>query len=177
MSSALPEAVDAWRMVSARRIFEGRIRLDSMPRLAMYLADAEGECEYLLEFDRDASGVAFLQVRAEARLPLVCQRTLERFELPVSIHQRLGLIRSEAEEAGLPEGVEPMLVPQDGTLRPADAIEDELILAVPVVPLSQSGATEDGVVWQDVDGPQVPSQDSVQASPFAALADWKKHAG
>ncbi len=177
MSSALPEAVDAWRMVSARRIFEGRIRLDSMPRLAMYLADAEGECGYQLEFDRDATGIAYLQVHAEARLPLVCQRTLERFELPVSIRQRLGLIRGEAEEAGLPEGYEPMLVPLDGTLRPADAIEDELILAVPVVPLSERGVTEDGVVWQDGDGPLAPSQDSLEASPFAALAGWKKRAG
>lgn len=177
MSNALPEAVDAWRMVSGRRIFEGRIRLDSMPRLAMYLADAEGQCEYLLEFDRDATGIACLQVRAEARLPLVCQRTLERFELPVSIRQRLGLIRSEAEEAGLPEGCEPMLVPPDGMLRPADAIEDELILAVPVVPVSECGVTDDGVVWQDADEPRASAQETIQANPFAALADWKKHAG
>ncbi len=177
MSSALPEAVDAWRMVSGRRIFEGRIRLDSMRRLATYLADAEGECEYLLEFDRDVTGVACLEVRASARLPLVCQRTLERFELPVAIHQRLGLIRSEAEEAGLPPGYEAMLVAQDGMLRLADAIEDELILAVPVVPLSEGDVPEDGIVWQDPEGAQEATGDEVQASPFAALAHWKKHAG
>lgn len=177
MSNALPEAVDAWRMVSGRRIFEGRIRLDSMPRLAMYLADTEGECGYLLEFDRDASGVATLGIHAQARLPLVCQRTLDRFELPVAVRQTLGLIRNEAEEAGLPEGCEPLLVTPDGMLRLADAIEDELILAVPVVPVSEVGAPADGRVWQDNEDTQEPQKAPGQANPFAALAEWKKHAG
>ena len=36
-------------------------------------------------------------------LPLICQRGLERFELPVHIDTRLGLIAREADEAGLPE--------------------------------------------------------------------------
>ena len=71
MSSVLPELVDAWRMVSARRIFESRVRLNAMPRLATYLADAEGECDYTFEFGRDALGIAFLDVQASASLPLI----------------------------------------------------------------------------------------------------------
>ena len=59
---------------------------------------------------------------------------LKRFLQPVQLVQRLGLIREEADEAGLPEGYEPLLVPDDGMLRPAELVEDELILAVPVVP-------------------------------------------
>ncbi len=174
MFSVLPEVVDAWRMVAGRRIFEGRIRLASMPRLAASLADSAGECEFALEFDRDATGTAYLDVRASARLPLVCQRTLRRFELPVEVHQRLGLIRDESEEAALPEGYEPLLPGMDGKLRPADAIEDELILAVPLVPMSEDQAPEDdGLVWRDeADAPQ----DDTEPSPFAVLADWNKRA-
>lgn len=171
MSNGLPESVDAWRMVAARRIFQGRVGLDAMLRLAESLADTAGECEYWIGFDRDELGVAFLELRAEASLPLVCHRTLDRFELPVTIRQRLGLIRDEREEVALPEGYEPVLVPADGALRLADTIEDELILAVPVVPLSDHGLLADGVVWQDADadapGEQAP------ASPFAVLARLK----
>ncbi len=174
MSNALPESVDAWRMVSARRIFAGRLRLDAMPRLKTYLVDAAGECEYEAEFGRDELGLAFLDVNVKARLPLVCQRTLERFELPVALRQRLGLIRDESEDAALPEGYEPVLVPQDGALRLADAIEDELILAVPVVPMSDSGLLPGDVVWQDADaGAEAPGEDA-QDNPFAVLAGLKK---
>jgi hypothetical protein len=46
------------------------------------------------------------------------------------------LIRDEDEESALPPEYEPLLVPEDGQLRPADLVEDELVLAVPVVALS-----------------------------------------
>lgn len=174
MSNTLPESVDAWRMVSSRRIFEGRLQLGTMPRLKTYLADAAGECEYAVEFGRDELGPAFLDLSIKARLPLMCQRTLERFELPVTLHQRLGLIRDEREDAALPEGYEPVLVPQDGAFRLADAIEDELILAVPVVPMSDSGLLPGDVVWQDVEVDAEPDEETTQVSPFAVLAGLKK---
>src|SRR5690606_14247247 len=122
-----------------------------MPRLVTYLADAAGECDYEAEFGLDELGLAFLDVKVKARLPLLCQRTLERFELPVMLHQRLGLIRDEHDDAALPEAYEPVLVPPDGALCLADTIEDELILAVPVVPMSDNGLLADDVVWQEGD--------------------------
>ena len=135
LMSALPEVVDAWRMVNARRIFEGRLPLAAMSRLGDYLVDSEGDADFRIEFGRDEFGVAFVEVRAQAALPLVCQRTLDRFSLTVGVEQRMGLIRDERDEAGLPPGYEPVLLPEDGRLNPAELIEDELILAVPVVPV------------------------------------------
>jgi uncharacterized protein len=90
---------------------------------------------FRIEFGRDEFGVAFADLRVEAALPLTCQRTLERFELPIRVEQRIGLIRSERDEASLPPGYEPVLLPEDARLNPAELIEDELILAVPVVPV------------------------------------------
>ena len=81
--------------------------------------------------------------------------------------QRLGLIREEADEAGLPEGYEPLLLSEDGALRPAELVEDELILAVPVVPVKP------GTEAMERDWP-VREEEQRQASPFAALARLKK---
>ncbi|HEU4814380.1 MAG TPA: YceD family protein, partial [Xanthomonadaceae bacterium] len=106
-------------------------------------------------------------LRIEAQLPLECQRSLRRFELPVRLVQRLGLIRDEAEEAGLPEGYEPLLVPDDGMLRPAELVEDELILAVPVV------AVAPGTDAMEQEWPADEAEEQ-QASPFAALAALKR---
>ena len=170
MSNYLPESVDVWRMVAGRRVFEGRARFDAMPRLASSLADTQGDCEYQLAFDRDELGLSYLEVGLEAKLPLVCQRTLERFEQPVSIRQRLCLLRDEADETAMPEGYEPVLVPDDGLLRLADMIEDELILAVPLVPMSDNGTATDDVIWQDAGALEEPTP----INPFSVLTGLKK---
>jgi len=161
--------LDVWRAVSARRCFEGGIPLAALPRLASMLADAGGEVRYSVAFDRDDQGAAFVDVVASSGLPLICQRSLDRFVLPVRIEQRLGLIRDEAEKAALPPGWEPLLV-SSGELAPLEVIEDELILAVPLVPTEQVEADANEVVWAS-DGITRPSQE--KPSPFAALRSLK----
>lgn len=163
----VPESLDAWRMVAARRRFEGRLPLSAMARLGGCLADAEGECSFVLEFGQDALQVPFIELTIEAGLPLVCQRSLERFVLPVQLVQRLGLIRDEADEAALPPGYEPLLVPEDGQLRPADLVEDELVLAVPVVPVAPGSEPVERTWPAD-------EEELRAASPFAALVALKK---
>ena len=92
MSATFPETVDAWRMVQARRHFEGSIPLAAMPRLRGNLAATKGAADFQIEFGKDDFGVAHLHARIEAGLPLTCQRTLETFVLPVRVDARLGLI-------------------------------------------------------------------------------------
>ena len=154
-------------MVAARREFEGRVLLSAMARLRDSLVDAEGEVRYVLTFDTDNLKVPYLELRIEAELPLECQRSLQRFLQPVRMVQRLGLIRDEADEAALPPEYEPLLVPADDLLRPAELVEDELILALPVVPVSPDAEA----VERDF-APTV--EETAQANPFAALAGWKK---
>lgn len=168
MSTDMPESLDAWRMVAARRGFEGRLPLSSLSRLRDALTDTDtGEVTFSLDFDRDALQVPYVELRIEAGLPLTCQRSLERFVLPVSLVQRLGLVRDEADEAALPEGYEVLLLAEDGMLRPTELVEDELILAVPVVPVKPGS---DSV---ERDWP-VSTEEEVRANPFSALMALKK---
>ena len=166
MSPALPERVDASRMVQARRSFQGKLPLASFQRLRGSLAGFEGEADYDLEFGKDELGVAYLAVRVDADLPLTCQRTLEVYRQPVHVDQRLGLIGEESEEAALPPGYEALMVP-GGEVNLADVIEDELILALPVVPLKPGVPLE----WQDDESA---GDEEERPNPFAALAGLKK---
>ena len=110
--------------------------------------------------------VSYVELTIDTALPLTCQRSMQRFLLPVKVTQRLGLIRDEDEESSLPEEYEALLVPEDGQLRPLDLVEDELVLAVPVVPLSPDG--------EAVDKDWAPSEEETKkANPFAALAALK----
>ena len=164
----VPETVDAWRMVTARRGVEGRVPLQRFARLRDALVDAEGEVSFTLDFGRDELQVPYAELHVEAALPLQCQRSLERFVLPVELTQRLGLVRSEAEEAALPEGYEALEVPEDGILVPLDLVEDELILVVPVVPVKPGSEA----VERDWPAPE-PESAEERENPFAALAALK----
>lgn len=166
-ANGVPEVVDAWRMVEARRSFEGRVALTALERLLGSLHDGEGEVRFTLDFGTDVLRLPYADLRIEADLPLQCQRSLRRFLLPVRLQQRLGLIREEDAEAALPPDCEPLLVAADGNLRPLELVEDELILALPVVPVAPD--------TEAIDRDFAPTaEESARHGSFAALAGWKK---
>ena len=159
-------------MVAARRGFDGSLPLASMARLRDSLVDTKGEVRVAIEFDRDALRVPYVELRIDAELPLECQRSLQRFLHPVRLVQRLGLLQAgadqdeEAGEAALPEGYEPLWLAEDGMLRPAELVEDELILAVPVIPVAPG--------TQALEREWSPTADEAASShPFAALSALK----
>ena len=159
-------------MVTARRRFNGRLPLAEMARLRDLLADTEGEALFSLEFDQDILQLPFAELRIDAELPLVCQRSLQRFLHPVTLMQRYALVRAgdaddEEVEASLLSDYEVLQLADDGLLRPAALVEDELILAVPLVPV-QPGSESVERDWP------VTEEDEVRTNPFAALAALKK---
>lgn len=159
-------------MVSARRSFEGALSIATLSRLCEVLADTDGDVQFELDFGRDSLGISYVDVRARASLTVVCQRTLEPFVLPVTVDTRLGLIKLERDEAGLPPDCEPLLVAEDGRLNPADVIEDELLLALPLVPVNPDSSLPDEVTGHE------PEEDSTgegrSENPFAVLRELKK---
>jgi uncharacterized protein len=167
MVTILPDSVDAWRMASSRRSFSGCLAVRELGRLRETLADTSGEVRYALDFGCDEQQVCYVDVRADAALVVTCQRSLQPFALPMAVNTRLGMIRQEHEEAGLPPNYEPLLVPSDGLIRPADLIEDELLLAMPLVAINPDSSLEPVAD----DGPVV---DRTEESPFAVLRGLRK---
>lgn len=170
MVASLPESVDAWRMVSARRSFAGCLPVAGLSRLCEALADATGDIRYALDFGRDDQQVCYVDVRADVVVQLMCQRTLQPFALPLAVNTRLGMLRSEHEEAGLPADVEPLLIPCDAWINPADVIEDELLLALPLVAINPDAGISDVNTSSDVG----PSAGDAKENPFAVLRELKK---
>lgn len=159
-------------MMAARRSFEGRLPLASMARLGDLLSDTEGEARFSLAFGVDSLQVPFAELHIDVELPLVCQRSLQRFLLPVTLDQRFALIREadgdmEDVEASLLPGYEGLLLAEDGLVRPAEVVEDELILAVPLVPV-RPGSESVERDWP------VTEEEEARTNPFAALVALKK---
>lgn len=167
MHTPLPEQIDVERAVATGRVYTGSVRLAEMPRLTSLLADANGEVRYELKFVRNFMHQRTVELSADTAMPLICQASLDRFELPVHIESRLGFVKDEADAAGLPEGYEPALT-DEGMVNPLALIEDELILAVPVIP------RKPGVKLKlPADEPES-EPEADRPNPFAALAALKR---
>jgi uncharacterized protein len=158
----LPERIDVWRAAAQRKIFAGRLRGGQLPRLAGLLAAEDDELAFSLEFGSESLAGPFVEVLIEGALTLTCQRTLRPYRHPVALRVRLGLIREEREEAALLPGYEPLLVPADGAIVPRDILEDELMLAMPLIPRDPAAGGEERVVFGEEDAP-------APENPFAVL--------
>lgn len=165
MPLVLPSLLDPWRGADNRSVFVGRLPLSSLPRLRGSLLDATGEVRFQLGFSRDEAHRAVLRCEVVAALKLRCQRCLEALDHRVSASTWLALISGIEEERRLPEGYDPLLV-GDEPIRPRDLIEDELLLALPQIPMH-----EPVVCARPVSDANAVSAWSGRASPFAVLAD------
>lgn len=169
MLAPLPDRIDVERAVSTGRIYSGTFQLAGLSRLTNMLADGEGEVRYELKFARNSIGQRMVEMHAETALPLICQATLERFELPVQIDTRIGFVRDEADADGLPEGYEPALT-DEGMIDPAALIEDELILAVPVIPRNPDAVLDVPALREEPESATATDR----PNPFSALAALKR---
>ncbi|MGH8115331.1 MAG: YceD family protein [Rhodanobacteraceae bacterium] len=170
MSASLPASVDADRMVAGRRSFEGVLSVAELPRLVEALADDRGEVSYRLDFEQGDLGGPQLHVRLAAGLTLECQRTLQLFEWPAEVDSRLGLLANEDDAPALPAGCEPLLL-EGGELSPTRVIEDELLLALPLVPVKPGSDVLQGDWNAPGCDPQDAGRDEAVTHPFADLRD------
>lgn len=160
MSMSSPGSWEVERAVATQRVFAERVPLAAFERLRGLIAHTDGDIQCSVAFERNALGQPIARIEATGSLPLVCQLSLETYLEPVALKVTLGLIRREDDERGLPEGYEARLV-EDGLVDPLALVEEELIMAVPVVPRDPK-AVLPAPAGESVEG-------ATRESPFAAL--------
>lgn len=133
------------------------------------LHDAQGIAEADLEFTADGRGGVSVAGRISCDLPLECQRCGKPYIERVDASLHVGLVQSSDESAALPEEVEPFLL-EAGKLRPAELVEDELLLALPIVPRHDYDCAPE--VSLDAGDGTAPSQ---EVTPFAVLDTLRKN--
>lgn len=137
MLASAADRADPWRLAQQGRTLTGRVALDGLSRLAPSLA-AAGDAEYRVAFYLDGERRAVASGHVAAELVVQCQRCLEPMVIVVDSDFALAFVRGLDEAARLPGRYEPV-VAEDGWVRPLDLVEDELLLALPPVPLHEDG--------------------------------------
>jgi len=97
-----------------------------------------GQVEIRLEFARVGSGKGIPAVngRVLARVPAICQRCLEAFDLALDAPLRLLLLEADEETGEIPDfaGYEVWEMESDN-IRPIDIVEESLVMAMPLAPV------------------------------------------
>lgn len=124
------------------------------------------------EMRADASGFVqiWLHLRAAVTMPLTCQRCLEPADIEVAVARDFRFVASEEQaEAEDEESDEDVLaLSRDFNLR--ELIEDELLMALPLVPRHAVCPGQVKLAAQDDD---FEAAEDAKPHPFAALANIK----
>ncbi len=129
---ALPQLVDPMECLAQQRVFEGVVESEQLPRLAVQLCGSS-PITYQLSFNQDESGRCIVRCVLNTCLKVLCQRCAQRMDFPLALESSLCVIVDDRLADDLPERYEP-LVAVEGMISLADVVEEELLLAIPMIP-------------------------------------------
>ena len=168
MIDHLPDRLDLMATAEAGRVLQGRILLSRLERALPALMSNEGELQVVLELNKDADGTHYMAGTLQGDVALKCQRCLENMILPLDVKFRLALIRDKDAINDLPDWYEPLLVSAEPAII-AEILSDEVLLALPIVPLHGVMDECQGLVKN-----YQPPAEAQRENPFAALAELKQ---
>jgi uncharacterized protein len=112
---------------------DGELEIDKLTRLKSLLHSGEGSVRAALRFRQRGDGWLAVELDYQGSLYLVCQRCLEPFRHELAETVNVVAADAEVSPATVPAGYEPYEL-EEGRLQPAQLVEDELIVALPLVP-------------------------------------------
>jgi len=153
-------AIDGLAFARNAAVLKGRLGMESLPRLAQS-GCSDSVIDFVLSGEFNERGKPGLGLALAGSVRLQCQRCLGSLELPLQLEAHLEFASSEAEiMAATDDDVERVVASRE--MRVADLVEDEVLLALPMVPKHEQCGTAAG------------SGAQAKASAFQALAALRK---
>ena len=128
----LPKQADPRKFAQQGISLQGFIPVTELPRLADAVEESTGEIQVELAFGISVEKKKVVTGHASAELTLVCQRCLEKVNIPVESNISLGVAWDEEEAEKLPEYLDPWIT-GEGAADLYDMIEEEMLLSLPKV--------------------------------------------
>jgi uncharacterized protein len=130
---AAPKLRDVRKLADSRAVFDLDVALTELPNLPAEYVAAGSSVHAHISFGRE-QGFAMARLELRATLQATCQRCLASMPLHVEASSPVLIVESEQEAESSPAGWETFLAPE-GRLVLEALIGEELLLALPVVPL------------------------------------------
>jgi uncharacterized protein len=136
MLGGLSATIDPIMLADQGQRLSGRVPVQSMARLRAQLLEDAGEVDVDLAFERaEGSNLRRMRGRIVAQLAVRCQRCLEPMTIEVVAEPDTILLAAGEADPGLPPEADTLTV--STSVAVAELIEDELLLALPMVPMHE----------------------------------------
>jgi len=123
---------DLESLAERQGVLSGNLQLSKLTRLVGMLHSDAGSVEASLKFGQ-RRGALEAELTYTAAVELTCQRCLEPFRYELAGSVNVALVDAGSTLYMVPEGYEPFELTDD-RLSPAELIEDELIVSMPLAP-------------------------------------------
>lgn len=141
MSNSTSGFLDPYRMAKSGQTLVDKVAVADLSRASKLSDSGKGEVNYQLEFSNDTEGYCVISGKLDTILTVRCQRCLKEFQAKVASEFVVSPVRNDEEAKALPDMYEAVYI-ADSKIYPMELIEDELILAVPIVPLHDLGSID-----------------------------------
>jgi len=128
----LPKQGDPRKFAQQGISLDGFVPVNALPRLVDAVQEATGNIQVDLAFGISVEKKKVVTGHATAELVLVCQRCLEKVNVPVESNISLGIVWDEEDAEKLPEYLDPWIT-GEGVADLYDMIEEEMLLSLPKV--------------------------------------------
>lgn len=129
----LPKTLDPIKFAKQHVHIQGQCALSVLPRVQAISDQGDHQAVVDLQFGQDASRTYFIQGTLKATLTLICQRCNGLMSYEMDISFMLSPVVSEERAKNLPDRYEPVFM-ADEIISVYEMIEDEMLLALPMVP-------------------------------------------
>lgn len=140
LKSELPLKLDVWELFKSKAVLNGTLELIVGERLQGLIVDSAIPLTVSLAFTLDSDGHKVLVLQIEGSATLLCQRCLEPLEHTLAIHSQL-VPEADWEKADCPSEYDPLPIVRDRIIL-RELIEEEIILALPMVPMHMEQCRE-----------------------------------
>ncbi|MCC7412803.1 MAG: DUF177 domain-containing protein [Gammaproteobacteria bacterium] len=163
MKGTLPDYIEPAVLAESAARLRGVVALAACERLQADHGEQRGDVQVDLQFGIDAEGTRYVRGRLAATVTLTCNRCMGRYPVAIEAAPQLGIVADDDAGNALAPGYEPLLA-GPAPLRLVELVEDELLLAIPLVPRHEPEDCQAAVVTDDAAPPERTRK------PFAALA-------
>ncbi|WP_084596183.1 YceD family protein [Pseudomonas massiliensis] len=170
LNDPIPPHVDPRKLADRGATLEGSLPLAQLQRLCDLLSDDVGTVQGKFIFERDEDHTVVIHSDLDVEVKMVCQRCLELVTLPIHSECTYAVVKEGANTQSLPKGYDVLELGED----PLDLramVEDELLLALPIIPAHHPEECQQPAGLQEPE----PSEDEVtRSNPFSVLAQLKR---
>lgn len=171
LKGPIPPHIDPRKLADRGATLEGEWPITQFPRLCEQLVSDVGTVHARFEFGRDEQKLIVMRGALEVEVQMVCQRCLEPASLPVRSEFIYAVLREGASQDSVPKSYDALEVGEE-PLDLIELVEDELLLALPIVPAHEPDACQHPAGFAAAPEPSV--NEVSRSNPFDVLAQLKR---